>query len=534
MLRTISLLLAFFLVFLNGQCFGEMTSYEARNKILMRGICYTNIAFLDAARDGSLEVVKLFLKAGRAADTPGEKRGNGPNWTHWDTALERAAQRGHQQIVDLLLAHGAGKINFPGTNYSSLSTALTSACNRGDVPLVRQLLKLGANPNAPLWVPALSWAAQSGQTEIIQLLIKYEADVNGRSYDGRTPFLYAANSGHTEAMRLLLANGARRSVFFDDGNDALMTTASHGYLEPTRFLLDQGWDIHTRNKQGDTALLLAVTGGHLDVARLLLEHGAVVDVCNEAGKDPLHAAFVTGNQELIALIKEKSGPLEPGLALLDAIMLGNHAQAAALLQNQTNPNYIIEADLGGPSAPPMVLAARKDDLKMVRLLLDAGADPNAIYPVSGETPLQVAATKGNEALALLLLERGAVVDKLAERVDESEFFLFYRTPLYLAAQNGHLKLVQLLLNHGANINAMAYDDVEGNRGTPLMAATEEKQTPIVQELLTRGAELNHTSYQGVTALTIARLGKYNELYKILKTHGAKEFPEELKPWGLWP
>ncbi len=81
------------------------------------------------------------------------------------------------------------------------------------------------------------------------------------------------------------------------------------------------------------------------------------------------------------------------------------------------------------------MALYKEHAKVVQLLLDWGADPNE--------GLYWASRNGQLKFIQLLLDRGANVEAVASDGE---------TPLYSASEHGHVKVVQLLLEKVANIN----------------------------------------------------------------------------------
>jgi hypothetical protein len=87
----------------------------------------------------------------------------------------------------------------------------------------------------------------------------------------------------------------------------------------------------------------------------------------------------------------------------------------------------------------LALAAQFGHVEIVRLLLDAGEDPNRYNPVGGHshsTPLHQAAAAGNEEMVRLLVERGA-------RLDMKDI-LWHGTPAGWAAHEGKSKVEQYL------------------------------------------------------------------------------------------
>ena len=69
------------------------------------------------------------------------------------------------------------------------------------------LLEHGANPDAtePLYrAPVLHWASERGCTDIVELLLRYNADVNQVDSRGNTALWQACRSGHLDIVEPLL------------------------------------------------------------------------------------------------------------------------------------------------------------------------------------------------------------------------------------------------------------------------------------------------------------------------------------------
>ena len=89
------------------------------------------------------------------------------------------------------------------------------------------------------------------------------------------------------------------------------------------------------------------------------------------------------------------------------------------------------------------LASLKRHLNIVKLLLEHGADPEAVQPDSGTTLLMAAAREGWEDVAQFLLSLPDI--NMEARCRKG------RTAMVFAAVNGHRNLVRLLLDHGAEL-----------------------------------------------------------------------------------
>ena len=148
-------------------------------------------------------------------------------------------------------------------------------------------------------------------------------------------------------------------------------------------------------------------------------------------------------------------------------------------------------------------------------LLAAGADANAKESIRGRHPLYIAARKGHADCVRLLLQHGANPDAL----NEAESYAREggdETALHTAAQKGHAECVRVLLEHGASPNARNRDE-----DTPLMLAVTEGKVDAVRALLEGGADVNASSVGYIpAALHAAIYFKQPECLRLLLEHGA--------------
>ena len=172
--------------------------------------------------------------------------------------------------------------------------------------------------------------------------------------------------------------------------------AEKGDVPALRALLEAGADPNEWDADGLTALTLAMDrtleGEGSEAARVLLAHGADVNRANDGGSTPLsHAAFLC-NLELVQLFLDSGADvniqMETGETALFGIGCYVDSSPAArietlrlLLAHGANPNIVNEE-----GACVLSYAAVRGHMDAVKLLLEAGADPN-LCDGSRDTPL---------------------------------------------------------------------------------------------------------------------------------------------------
>lgn len=157
---------------------------------------------------------------------------------------------------------------------------------------------------------------------------------------------------------------------------------------------------------------------------------------------------------------------------------------------------------------PLLIASAEGHTELAEVLINNGADVNAVMAEKGVTPLFFAAQNNHTDIVKLLINKGVNVD--APRTKDSA------TPLSIAVQKGCNDSVKLLLNAGADPNATLSNGV-----TPLYIAAFRGNSESMQLLLEKGADLDSRTKLGVTPLFAADARNNIECVKLLLNAGAK-------------
>jgi len=144
-------------------------------------------------------------------------------------------------------------------------------------------------------------------------------------------------------------------------------------------------------------------------------------------------------------------------------------------------------------------AVNVDNARTVNQLLERGFDPNAADE-KGQVGLYLALREGSLQVADALLKHPGLKVDAVNAADE--------TPVMMAALRGNLEWTQRLLDRGAQLNRKGW--------TPLHYAASGPEPKLVSFLLDRGAEIEARSPNGTTPLMMAaRYGAYDAAERLL-------------------
>jgi ankyrin repeat protein len=227
----------------------------------------------EASFGGFLNIVHILLNYGSeidACDNSGK------------TSLYYACQEGHLDVVRLLL-NRSGNINLMSHEGT---TPFRIACLRNNLKLCEFLLKTN--------FADIDSVDQDGRTtleyliienkniEIIELLLKYGANLNGRiTYDNldyETLLHVATRNGNEKCVELLLKYNINKDGLDKYGNSALMVACSNDKPNIVKLLLNKNVSINIKNNQGETALKIASkneTNSNCDILIELLRYSSI-------------------------------------------------------------------------------------------------------------------------------------------------------------------------------------------------------------------------------------------------------------------
>jgi hypothetical protein len=183
--------------------------------------------------------------------------------------------------VSRLLDAGAD-INQKSTYGSSvLYIAVQSRCQR----IVQNLLQRGADHSVPWRRPLcnnrsilpIHEAVYLDEVEIVDLLLRFGADINPRDLLLRTPLYIAVYKNYTHIVDLLLQRGADHSLRGDKSRLPIHEAVYLHGVEILVLLLRFGADINARDRSLRTPLHLAIYWNKAETVDLLLRHGADMD-----------------------------------------------------------------------------------------------------------------------------------------------------------------------------------------------------------------------------------------------------------------
>jgi ankyrin repeat protein len=411
---------------------------------------------LAASVSCGVNVVRLLLNAGAEVNPKDER---------FDTPLMRAAFYCNENVVKLLLDAGA-EVNPKDERFDTPLMRAAFYCNEN---VVKLLLDAGADVNeAARGCSALSQAAWTGSKNIVKILLGAGADVNAGAGDDGTALIAAAGWAGPSLVKLLLTAGA---------------------------------DVNTEAGLHGTALISAIEANSMGTFQLLLNHGATVnaevgryehhtpiavsDCCKELtlGRNrnqitALHVAVKLGRKEMVRLLLER-GANANARGGSDGTVVIAAVPKKKILQSLILAGADVNIQGHGYYSTALVKAVHEGYEKSVQLLLSAGADTTAQAEIRTFEERRLVGRRWT------LLDNPTIYHELHSKYEAVGPRKCYGSVLEIAAAKGRDKIARLLLDAGADVNAHG----GGMFGSLLDAAVYGGSEETVELLISAGADV---------------------------------------------
>jgi|GEM_PF-4666772 len=315
-------------------------------------------------------------------------------------------------------------------------------------------------------------AVQTGDLEIISLLLDLGADVNAHPERSDLTALYFASKSQCcpETVKLLISAGVNLNVRYL--NSTLIAHLCYFY---------------------DNREIKCLNNKQYEILQLFLEHGVDTKTTGKDDPNSLFQSAIESNDirtvKLLLTHKVKSTQARTYDAACEAASKGSYEVLKLLLEHKFKPTpKKNKGHIGQGVLQSAIYGGHKN---IVRLLLEYGATiEEPTHPSGDYYPANVytAAKVNSKEIMKLLLEAGSNPDGGVRQKPLIDIH-----PLTLAVMNHNSDIVEMLIQYGANTSPVDYFLIEGeeinySKKTPLDISIEKEFSNITEILIANGAQ----------------------------------------------
>lgn len=361
---------------------------------------------------------------------------------------------------------------------------------------------MSTNLNRALLTTIMNW-----DLEMLGLLLSYGASANTSCDGQKAPLPLAASQSHRDLsercsiIKMLVNSGAHPDSCGSDQMTALHCSVD--CPEIIRILINEGANVASRDRDGKTPLhyIFSHKRPYFASATLLCEHRGAINERDNNGDTPLlYAVYFCGSAEAVSWLIRHGAEVDSGgrrNPIQTAASFSQLRILALLLDAGADPNFSsTSADTRVPLVHTMYSIGGR--FNTVSLLLSRGARPtysgqSDISPLAGAINADI--FRGTEPYVspLLISEANLIGEPFTSEMLDNAFSKHYI--------RYHKEAFQCLINAGANLNVPLNEG--STRALILACEFEDISAEEIDYLLRRGADVGLTDECGNTALHAA-------------------------------
>uniref|UniRef100_A0A8D0DXP8 Uncharacterized protein n=1 Tax=Salvator merianae TaxID=96440 RepID=A0A8D0DXP8_SALMN len=209
------------------------------------------------------------------------------------TPLHRAAERGHDNTVKMLLRAGANMYSLDQEAKSPLHLASQSYHTQVLKSILKEEARQHRNQHNFLHMAALrdsrqtalSYAVSKGFEKTVKVLLEAGAPVDSSTLDMAFNTIEKDLHG---IVAVLIERGADVNALNEMQYTPLLVACEMGKTESAKVLIEKGASLNRKSSNSNSALHLAVQAGAASIAKMLLNKGMDANIVGQGNQTPLH------------------------------------------------------------------------------------------------------------------------------------------------------------------------------------------------------------------------------------------------------
>ena len=298
------------------------------------------------------------------------------------TAYELAITKEDIGAVKYLANHGLMNTR----NFTNIVAKIADIIENGSISLANVLIqvttplkgKVGEKGNS-----LIHFAAKRGSNDTIDYLLDRGMQIDKKNHYGQTPLHIACENGNVNTIEFLLQNEADINAKDKLSQTPLITAMKCNKEDAASFLIINGCKVNEVDYHSWSALFYAAEVGNIKLIKLLIEKKADIDIQDQDGYTPFQVAVLNNKIEASNLLRSD----EDGSGSIDIFFTAVTQGNIAIVKDQLSKGIDVNQKKNGVT--PLMIAASNDDVDMIKILLEKGADTKA-RDSNGRTPQQIA------------------------------------------------------------------------------------------------------------------------------------------------